>query len=196
MDEDEETSHGTTVASLALGQFHGVAKSATLVPVKFTGPLSDMAMGIRKAVQDIEAKGRQLNSIVVLTVGEGRATDPATDIENSLAAGDTYQLITKLHSMGVPVVTPAGNDRKEGRDRIDFWPSHWDHAELFPLINVAEADLDGMRSEFSQAGDQVTTWAASYGAWVMFKNGDSEQEAGTSLGKCGRDVLPHVITHN
>lgn len=132
--------------------------------------------------QDIVSKGRQQNSIVVTAVGNGPPTDRMTDISNDDRAGYTFDVIRALLSLGVPVITPAGNDRKEGRDAIDFWPSHWENAE-YPLINVAEAELNGIRSQFSQAGDQVTTWAASYQAWVMFKNGESAEEAGTSLGK-------------
>lgn len=180
--DEDNLSHGTNVASAALGQYHGVAKGATLVPVKYYGPLTDMALALFKAEQDILGKNRQQNSIVVLTAGGESATDPVDILRQAPAAADTYKVIRRLHDNGVPVITPAGNDRDQGRDKIDFWPSYWE-ADDFPLINVAETDDEGIRSEFSQAGDKVTTWAATYPAWVQFKDGKSKEEAGTSLGK-------------
>ncbi|KAF2114299.1 hypothetical protein BDV96DRAFT_647006 [Lophiotrema nucula] len=130
-DEDLE-SHGTNVASLALGQYHGVAKIG----------------------KDIGAKDRQLNSTIVLTSGGANPTEPIKVRDEYSAAADTYRWINALHDVGVPVITPA------------------------------ETDLDGVRSEESQAGPQVTTWSASEAAWVMKKDGTSDEEASTSLG-CG-----------
>ncbi|KAF2472756.1 subtilisin-like protein [Lindgomyces ingoldianus] len=186
-DEDLEF-HGTIVASLALGQSHGVSKSATLVSVKYWGPLTDMIDALYKAGIHIRDNGRQLNSIIVLTNGPRDPTDPVKAREIDPAAADTYKWISTLHDAGVPVIAPAGNDRllKNGnpsREAIDFWPSNWESPN-FPLINVAEMDLDGIRSEESQAGNQVTTWASSKAAWVMRKDGTSDEGAGTSLG-CG-----------
>jgi hypothetical protein len=181
-DEDVK-SHGTKIASLALGQFHGVAKGATLVSVKYCGELADAIDALEKARQDISAKNRQMNSVVVFPVGDPPATDKNVVITTSAKALEAYWSIHRILEMGVPVVTPAGNDRRDRRDTIDFWPSYWEDRTQYPLINVAETDNFGFRSETSQAGDQVTTWAPSWGAHVMTRDGNTEEDAGTSMGK-------------
>lgn len=183
LDEDRVEWHGTTVASAALGQMHGVAKGAHLVPVKQAGnEMVHVAEALDTAIEHITFYGLERSSVVVLPMGSALRTDPLTVIQTHLGARYMYRALDGMFNKGIPVISPAGNDRKAGRDQIDFYPGYWT-ANEFPLINVAETDHDGIRSEDSQAGEFVTTWAPTSPASVMYGDGTSHEESGTSIGK-------------
>ena len=63
------------VASVALGQWSGVAKRATLVPVKFTDGDSELKLGAVEAalwfiVNDIGSKERDTRAIINFSYGK------------------------------------------------------------------------------------------------------------------------------
>lgn len=68
MNQDVSTdSHGTQVASKAVVHLCGVAKEATLVSVQIvSGEPGTVIEGLKVAWQDIQAKNRAANSIVVI----------------------------------------------------------------------------------------------------------------------------------
>jgi hypothetical protein len=175
------------VASLALGQRFGVAKGAQLVSVKYYGPtMAHINEGLRLALQHIIGLGREEKSVVVFPNGGKQASDPVATIQYDATAQAVYWNIQNLMTRGVPVITPAGNDRDEGREEIDFYPSFWE-GDDYPIINVAEADVEGVRSTLSQAGPKVTVWAATVRSAVMRGDGKLDLVQGTSVGEWNMD---------
>ena len=167
------------MASVAVGQMWGVAKRATLVEVRCDDDLLDQANALLLVAQDIYGKGRQSNSVVVWTTGSAGGGDLRQVSEE---ARRSFERLTMLHNMGVPVMCPAGNDRTKGRDVVDFWPSIWASEEI-PLIVVGETDIDGERSENSQGGNLVTTYAFTDHVEMPGKDGELDQTWGNSLGR-------------
>ncbi|KAF2872898.1 peptidase S8/S53 domain-containing protein [Massariosphaeria phaeospora] len=184
LDRDEvDNSHGTEVASIACSQAFGVAKSATLVSVKFHGELVDMARAFERVVAHVNHPDRLRNSVIVSAIGGANPTDPVGILDDDVAAKEVHKSIQELLRLGVPVVTPAGDDNDENNSRpnIDFWPSYWEH-DNYPLITVGETEHDGSRTDRSQGAGQATTWAPTSGAEVWLKDEEINDEAGgTSL---------------
>ncbi|KAF2002484.1 subtilisin-like protein [Amniculicola lignicola CBS 123094] len=186
----DKTSHGTKVASLALGAMNGVAKHAILVPVKcWPRNMLDLYNGLTVALGDIRLNNRQSNSIVILAAGTNLPSDPQASVNRNHPAYNPLienfgGVIGRLFTEGVPVVVPAGNDGLvPGRQHVDFAPSYWGSRD-FPLIVVGELDETRQKSPKSQDGPQVTTWVMSGELQVTPRTGVLSRAAGTSMG-CG-----------
>lgn len=182
--QQDPGSHGTRVASVALGAAYGIAKHATLVSVKwhYNGVIDDQAEALRLVLHDIVTNNRQDRAVVLITIGDpGPSPANARDTFGS-AAKSHYDIINELMNLGVPVVAPSGNDRSgDVRSSVDYWPPMW-ASPIYPLIVVGETDEKGIRPLESQAGIQVTTWAPGDGAICLSRDGSVEPGSGSSLG--------------
>jgi hypothetical protein len=195
----DQGSHGTRVASLALGATYGIAKHATLVSVKsrvIKGAVDDQSYALQLVLRDIIDNNRQNQAVVLSTIGDlGPSPRNAHETDYS-AAWYHFGVFRELMKLGVPVITPSGNDRNgNSRAEIDFWPSMWASPE-YPLIVVGETDHEGIRPPVSQAGPQVTTWAPGSGAICVARDGSVDASAGSSLGTCSKLLPEHGLGAN
>jgi hypothetical protein len=196
LDDGDPDSHGTLVASAALGLQFGIAKDATLVSVKWWGDLPESVDGIKAAAQDIFDKGRESVSVVVYANGDKDPSDPNEVLDPESdgwkpEAANAQKALDSLLEAGVPFIVGAGNDRGvDGRDNVDFWPAHFS-SDNYPIIVVGEVDIDRKRSETSQGGDRVTTWAMTENTQLLHADDSVEAETGTSY---GRSKCPSELT--
>jgi hypothetical protein len=131
--------HGTHVSSLALGTRFGVAKKATLCPIRIydcsnTGSLSQALLGIDYALRTMQARrGRR----VVVSMSFGGENSPTLDAA-----------LQRLEDLGAVVVAAAGND---GRDACSVSP-----ANGRGVIAVGSVGIADVFSEFSNSGPCVS----------------------------------------
>jgi hypothetical protein len=186
--DDELNAHGTKVASKALGKLYGVAKDATVIPVKLTmeQKASQVLLGYKAALRDIEEieeNGKTQKSIVVcsLSVGEGLTRDTALNHPH----GRLFQYyLERFFELGVPVVVAAGNEAdKPGLENIAAMPMVLENAET-PIIVVGAKSPDGTRAPFSRVGPQLTIYAPGNPVQAHGKiDGEELVDSGTSFGK-------------
>ncbi|KAF1998965.1 subtilisin-like protein [Amniculicola lignicola CBS 123094] len=181
--DDNDDSHGTNMASLALGAFYGVSKLARLVSIKTSDTLADNNEGLRLAWEHIRNNNRQDRSIILNPAGHanptGRNVLNPNHREYDPDAFYCRQVLDALFDLGVPVIVGAGNDRRNRRDVVDFWPANWAQGD-FPLLVAGEVDYERHRSQISQGGHRVTTWVFSERAQTINRDGTFEVTWGTS----------------
>jgi hypothetical protein len=113
-------SHGTTVASKALGRLHGVAKNANLISIKFLLSSSDYIEAFTTAYLDMEENNRFGNSVLVSSVSDSIPWDGDRTL---FVAQDFQEWIDAFRDKGVPLVFAAGNMRNGNyRRNIDLLP--------------------------------------------------------------------------
>jgi hypothetical protein len=189
--DDTPESHGTMVSSIALGKLYGVAKHATLVPVKVIDALfSDIPEGFREAARHIKEHDRESRSVVVCASGDTRPSDPSDSQQTDMGALVSVIGARALFDLGVPLILAAGNDRNPDtgeRQDVDYWPPNLE-AENFPMIVVGAADEKGIRYPHSQGGSHLTTYAPGWeGVQGVLKDGTRGYGTGTSYGKSSKD---------
>jgi len=154
--------HGTHVAGIAAGSYFGVAKSATVVPVRVldcngVGTTSTLTSGI----EWILANHSGGTGIVNMSLGGGQ-----DDRVNSITS--------RLVDAGLIVVVAAGN---AGQDACNYSP-----ASARGAIAVAAIDIDDSRASFSNYGSCVDISAPGVG--INSANADnysiSKRMSGTS----------------
>ena len=137
--------HGTHVAGIAGGASFGVAKSATLVPVRVldctgTGSLSTVLAGLDWVLQD-----------------HAQSTSPAV-VNMSLAGNASSALdseVTSLLNNGITAVAAAGNDNAPA---CSMSP-----ARVQGVITVGSSSAFDQRSSFSNYGPCVALFAPGSG---------------------------------
>jgi len=154
--------HGTHVAGIAAGSYFGVAKSATVVPVRVldcngVGTTSTLTSGI----EWILANHGGGTGIVNMSLGGGQ-----DDRVNAITS--------RLVDAGLIVVVAAGN---AGQDACNYSP-----ASARGAIAVAAIDIDDSRASFSNYGSCVDVSAPGVG--INSANADnysiSKRMSGTS----------------
>ncbi|KAH8730501.1 peptidase S8/S53 domain-containing protein [Phaeosphaeriaceae sp. PMI808] len=171
-DDAVAPSHGTKVASVALGQRFGVAKKATLISVKTTSKAVDNLAAFELVYTDIAIKNptRAKKSIVNVSWTLGNSANIQSELRKA---------IEPLLNIGVPVVVASGNQRKSS-DSSDEAPATL-YAPDFPIIVVGGTDPNGNRDSFSQGKRANAVHAPGSQIDVSNKDGTKAQDKGTSF---------------
>lgn len=154
--------HGTHVAGIAAGSYFGVAKSATVVPVRVldcngVGTTSTLTSGIEWILAN------HSGGVGIVNMSLGGEQDDAVNAVTS-----------RLVDAGLVVVVAAGN---AGRDACDYSP-----ASARGAIAVAAVDTDDSRASFSNYGSCVDISAPGVGinSANAFNYSSSKKMSGTS----------------
>ncbi|KAF2831048.1 subtilisin-like protein [Ophiobolus disseminans] len=176
--DEARGTHGTVVASKAVDAKYGIAKKATLIPVKTTPDYIDILDGFERIIKDLEkAPGRALRAVVVFstTLEEGLNYETALDFPQDQAF---HNYLVKIMNLGTPIVNSAGNGALRSLD-MDGLPQVFTD-ELTPLINVGSADFAGKRWYKSQEGTQLTTYGPGFIVGQSRTNKKDFESVGTS----------------
>lgn len=162
--------HGTHVAGTAGGKAYGIAKTATLVPVRAlacdgSGYTSDVIAGL-----DWIAAQHQAGTPAVANLSIGGFTSSAMD-----------SAVNGLISDGVTVVAAAGNAKMDACDRSP--------ARVPAALTVAASDSSDRQASFSNYGRCVDLYAPGVAITSAWKDSDSASASlsGTSM------ATPHVV---
>ncbi len=159
--------HGTHVAGTVAGTLYGVAKEATIHPVRVlncagSGTLSGVVGGV-----DWVAANAEFPAVANMSLGGGKSD--AID-----------QAVAKAVEAGITFVVAAGNS---DADTCDFSP-----ANVPTAITVAASDVNDKRASFSNWGPCADVFAPGVGvksAWTG-SNDATNAISGTSM------ASPHV----
>ncbi|MFJ6026151.1 S8 family serine peptidase [Pseudarthrobacter sp. NPDC092424] len=161
--------HGTHVAATAAGKAYGVAKTATLVPVRAlacdgSGYTSDVIAGLEWI-----AAQHQTGTPAVANLSIGGFTSTAMD-----------SAVNGLISDGVTVVAAAGNAKTDACGRSP--------ARVPAALTVAASDSADRQASFSNYGRCVDLYAPGVAITSAWKDSDSASASlsGTSM------ATPHV----
>lgn len=135
LDQTDCNGHGTHVAGIAAGRYFGVAKSATIVPVRVmdcngVGNTTTLTQGIDWILRT------HSDGLGVVNMSIGGSKDSTVDA-----------ITERLVDAGLVVVAAAGNS---GSDACQFSP-----ASARGVIAVAAINRDGSRASFSNYGSCV-----------------------------------------
>ena len=159
--------HGTHVAGTVAGTAYGVAKEATVIPVRVldcagNGNWSGVVSGIDWAIKN-HAAG--VPAVANLSLGGPANSSVDTAVAN-------------LVKDGVSVAVAAGNDN---RDALGYSP-----ARVPTAITVAATDSTDTRAYFSNYGARVDLFAPGVGITSAWLGGGVNTISGTSM------ATPHV----
>jgi subtilisin family serine protease len=175
-DTDCGEGHGTHVAGLIAGATYGVAKAATIVPVKVfscdgSASVSTVIAGIEWATEDAKLRGGP--TVINLSAG----------VDKDMGAGLDRAAANAIRA-GVPFVTAAGNDSASAcsqsparvsaaitvgavsaTDRMASFSNHGTCVDIFaPGLNVRSA---GIASPTASAVKDGTSMSAPYVTGVI-----------------------------
>src|SRR5690606_13751210 len=159
--------HGTHVAGTVGGTTYGVAKGATLVPVRVLGCTGSGSTSGIIAGMDWVANNAPRPSVVNMSLGGGASTT-------------LDQAVDRLVARGIPVVVAAGN---ENQNACNVSP-----ARAAAAITVGSTTSSDARSSFSNWGSCVDLFAPGSSitsAWHT-SNTATNSISGTSM------ASPHV----
>jgi hypothetical protein len=184
-DQDDSTdrlgtanSHGTGIASVALGRCYGFAKKATLISVKTAGGFVDRLQGM-KLIADDNAKHPERAGKVVVLAPSGVFDDKDEEIKDVFKKA--YEPLLKK---GVAIVVASGNvDEEKKSAEIDHLPMTLSDVNNFPLIVVGAAGKDGKHISKSQGGAKLTVYAPGDDIPYSNKYGGTNKIDGTSVGE-------------
>jgi hypothetical protein len=101
------------VASKALGQINGIAKGATLIPVKLRYEIGEIMTAFTLIKHDLFnrrlADGKALNAVVVCAVSEPEIFPDPDVAKNSRKGQNLMRVLDSIHSEGIPIVFASGN---------------------------------------------------------------------------------------
>jgi hypothetical protein len=163
LDQTDCQGHGTHVAGIAAGSYYGVAKLATIVPVRVLncsgfGTTTTVIAGLDWILSNHPS---EVAGVVNLSLGGTRDSRVNVAVSNLISAG-------------ISVVSAAGNF---GDDACKYSP-----ASAHGVITVGATDSKDMRPSFSNYGDCVDLFAP--GLYILSANSlnhsTSKNMSGTS----------------
>jgi len=159
--------HGTHVAGTAVGTQYGVAKKATVYPVRVLGCNGSGANSGVIAGVDWVAANHKKPAVANMSLGGTSSTALDTAVRNAVAAGVTF-------------VAAAGNDNANA---CNGSPNR-----VAEALTVAASDIQDRRSSFSNHGSCVDLFAPGTGILSASHNSDTATAtlSGTSM------AAPHV----
>lgn len=165
--QEDVLGHGTFLAGVVGSKTYGVAKKTNLISVKVIdhnglSPWSIQLRGLNWAVNDILHNRRTAIAVILLAIS-GPA-NKGVDL-----------MIKKIESLGILVVTSAGNGHGHA-DRTSPCRS--------PAgICVGAHDEEDFRLPASNFGPEVDIWAPGHDVWSTSNKGDDqiEMQEGTSI---------------
>ena len=163
-DTNDNSGHGTGVASLIAASINnafgsaGVAPSASIVPLKvldagLDGAWSDVVPALIDAVDTYGAS--------VINMSLGGPDQPPQAVADAIAYAAASAFL----------VASAGNDGEDG----SLWP-----AAYAEVMSVGATNSDDIRATFSNFGSSVDVYAPGSGLWAAHNNGGYTVKAGTS----------------
>ncbi len=151
--------HGTAVASIIAGRTYGVAKGATIIPVRVVdcaavGSVGTLAGGLRWIIGNYPGLGSPAiaNMSFVFEV----ATNDTTDVQG---------LVNEMVTQGITVVAAAGN---QGADVQNYFPANMGRTAGGTVITVG--------------GTALTPSKANDKRWICAQDGTDPGET------CGNDI--------
>ncbi|WP_286695631.1 S8 family serine peptidase [Spongiibacter sp. UBA1325] len=166
-DTDDCNGHGTHVAGTAAGSTYGVAKGATVYPVRVLGCNGSGSNSGVIAGVDWVAANHQAPAVANMSLGGGNSTALDEAVKGAINAGVTF-------------VVAAGNDNT---DACSGSPNR-----VAEAVTVGSTTSSDSRSSFSNKGSCVDIFApgsAITSAWYQSDN-DTNTISGTSM------AAPHV----
>jgi len=168
------TSHGSCVASKAVGRTYGVSKKSNLIVLKVTYAIEDLIWALFTAHKNILDNNRQKRSVITFAFA---TAEPA---EDDHAALRMKEIMGYLFDIDAVIVVPAGNYANSYSTEIDRAPGIWEDRN-FPLIVVGAASPNGLSYPPSQDGNHLSTTAPGYSVQCALKDGGFTLTSGTSL---------------
>lgn len=164
LDQTDCNGHGTHVAAIASGNYYGVAKESSIIPVRVLdcfgrGNTTTLALGINWILDN------HSGGLGVVNMSLGGPRDP-----------EVNELVSKLADSGLVVVVAAGNSNS---DACNFSP-----ASAPGVIAVGAVDRGDVKASFSNWGSCVDISApgVSINSANAKDHGTSSRKSGTSQG--------------
>ena len=159
----EWTSHGTCVASKAVGLNYGVSKNSNLIVLKAAYNIEDIIWALVTAHKNILLNNRQGRAVISLALAADASTQGDPEMQR------VKDIMGELFKIDATIVVPSGNYGYHAR-QVSTVPGIWE-SESFPLIVVGGIERGGFASSISQGGSHVTTYAP--GQSVLCANKDN-----------------------
>ena len=164
-------SHGTCVASKAVGAEFGVSKNSNLIVLKASYAIEDFIWAFFKAHKNILDKGPQTKAVIIFAFA-------ADLVEEDYAVLRLKEIMGYLFEIDAVIVVPAGN-YAQGSPRVDTVPGIWESSN-FPLIVVGAVEVNGLLTADSQRGPHIGTNAPGQFVSCAKKDAGSQLSSGTS----------------
>ncbi|RSN35331.1 peptidase S8 [Amycolatopsis sp. WAC 04169] len=164
---DDGYGHGTHVAATIAGAKHGVAKGASLYPVRVLGSDgSGTTAGVISGVDWI-TKNAKKPAVANASLGGGASTALDTAVRNSIKAGITWTVAAGNSNVNAANTSPA---------------------RVTEALTVAAADRTDRRASFSNYGSVVDLFAPG----VSITSAWNDNDTATYTGNGTSFAAPHV----
>ncbi len=181
----DQHGHGTHVSGAVVGATTGVAKGATVIPVR---ALDCRGLGtftmVEEALKWIVSNHTSGLAVVNLSLGVSPIPTSSDPNERDPVSPEIKTQILNLINEGVPVVIAAGNDAE---DSCQTMPVRYE-ADYQGVIGVAASGWDDDETYFSNWGSCVDVYAPGDYILSAYKDSDTSYNelSGTSM------AAPHV----
>jgi len=173
--------HGTHVAGLIASNTYGVAKKATIIPLRvfpcpgYSSPTSLTLINALQFVYDHRRAGHP--TLINMSLGTSAASGPDLAINSK---------VNYLVSQGITVVSAAGND---GADASQSSPG-----SATDSLTVGAVDANSALTSYSNYGAKVSILAPGGSPSGLQVNSVSAWNPATSIGMSGTSMATPIVT--